>query len=648
MNKILWISSCCVHDLASESALQVRNMISELAERNASVVCLSTDVRTSADLQTVHPAARKELQFARNKVMFEEGKVQYVYTMTAQHRLAQMTTYEQSLFYNEMTPVICGLKPDVVVVSTSDILSMACLNLARNSGIPCVFALLEPPAEDFSLRDVDLIVSTSRSLIDDFVTPAGREAVYLGPFVSSNGPLMDSYLKARIEHDKTVMEARERAAASIESVFLTQDAASRVHEAARQTSSYYSSILSSIPELKELNDSLDNLSATVSASRTASAAGAAVAGAAGAAGTAGTQGAAAAGCPEGMPVRDRDAILRERAAAIEAAAAQAQSEVPPIDWSRVPFPDVSERRYIVMVSPNHEHGLGIFLGLARECLKDSRFEGYKFAVYETEDNQFELCALDYYFRNSSGQAYDRELINSIEVINDKDFNDLMSMTRVLVMPTLSYVSNSSVGLQALSHGTAVITTGQNVLREQLLQAGRYVEVDQELIDNLHQAPDESQIKPWVEALYAELTSPVEPCRYWDVFSQTDYYCCAMRLAHAMAPLLRRRAGNSPQLMRRGTFSLRAIIQSENEAKKRAARLAALVSASLLSPADDAPANDSEDAIILSRELDAASAASSYSSLTTSRSISRSTAAQRSMTASAAAVDEDDLVLSADD
>lgn len=517
MKKILWISTCCVHDLASESMLQVRNMIASLADRSASLVCLSSTIRSNNDPNSLHPAARELITHSANKFQFADDRVQYIYTITGQHPLANMTTLEQSQFYNEMTPIICGFKPDVVITSSSDIVSMACLNLAKHLDIPTVFVLLEPPAREFNFADVDLIVSSSESLTKDYVITQGKKALQVGPFVCPNGPIMEAYLQAKHQHMQALRQKQEQ---------------------------------------EQKQEQLSHLQSKAS-----------------------------------------------------------------IDWSSLPFPNVEQRSLVLMVSPNVEHGLGIFLSMVKACSQDPLFQNYEFAVLETEDNQFLLNTNSYTNKNQELNVFTQETISKVKVFGmGHDINDLLAKSRVLIMPTLSLVSNSSLGLQSLSHGVPIITTSQNILKEQLKDAATYVDVDQELIDNLYLAPEPKQVSPWVEALKNELLNDFDRNRIWLALEHSDFIGSCRRLALGLKPLLAKRAGDNPQLLRLGTFSLRAIIQSEIEAqKKEAQRVANLATESQTLDEDN-------------KELSKAMDTSSYNSLTNKRKQAYSTQAPNSLSA----------------
>ena len=190
MIKILWISPCCVHDNLNPAAAQVRNMIAALHDHGAALVVLTSTVRVSSAPSSVAAVVREPIAHSSTKFQILDGAIPYVYTTTASISLGDMTVLEQRNFYNEMTPIICGFKPDLVIASSSDIVTMSCLNLARQCHLPTAFVLLEHPTFDYSFRDSDLILATSQFLIDSYVTPQGRAATYIGPFIKVTGPLL--------------------------------------------------------------------------------------------------------------------------------------------------------------------------------------------------------------------------------------------------------------------------------------------------------------------------------------------------------------------------------------------------------------------------------------------------------------------------
>ena len=468
MTKILWISPCCVHDFFSEGALQTRNMLRALSERGANIVCLSSTIRTSLEPHTVSPMVRELIKQGQSKFHFDEQNISYIYIATKSNNLLDMTTIEQSLFLDEVTPIMCGMKPDLVIASSSDIVSMACLNTVKKMRVPTAFALLEPPAPNFYFRDVDIIFSTSFSLINKYVLPCKREATYVGPFTQISGPLY-----------QTLQE-----------------------------------------RFKQIGKSL--------------------------------------------------AVYK----------AEGEKGEPPktqLNLNVMPFPEVKKRNIVLLYAPTCEHGLGIFLRTVQLALKDPAFEDTEFAVFETNPSEFERN-LERYCNQDGSKAFDYKTLKSdIEVYYPADNIELViSKTRVLLIPSLRYVSNSAIGLQALSYGVSIVATYQDAFREQFGHAAQYIDVAQDIVDDINLAPTAESCQPWFEALKTAYFEEHDSLYFWEAMVAFNYENNIKRLAMALKPLLDLKAGNNPQLMRRGSLNLREIMEAERTAQKRAAeRLLAL-------------------------------------------------------------------------
>ena len=464
MIKILWVQLCCVHDHLNPVSGQVRHMIAALKQRGAELAVLSSTIRTSTNPNTVAQNVREQIQHSTTKFHLLEDDIPYVYTTTASNNLGDMTVLEQRNFYNEMTPIICGFKPDLVIASSSDIVTMSCLNLAKQCGLPTAFVLLEHPTFEYSFRDSDLIVATSQFLIDSYVTPQGRSATYLGPFIKLSGPLL-----------------------------------TKAHE-------------------------------TGATSTTAQA---------------------------------KRAQLKNMAA------------------------EIASRKLILLVNPSLENGLALYLELVKRCRADRTLFSYQFAVLEREPNQFVSSLNEYYDADSGQKSYDLNHFHYLKVYPyTTNLHELLSQTRALVMPTLSYDCTPEVSLEAISHGVSVITTDQPTLQEFLGPQACYLDVDQEVIDHLTTPPQAHEVEPWYEALKAQINSSINLKALKLLFEQNSFECSCKRLALALKPLTDQHAGDRPQILRSGAFSLRAIIRAELDAQEQAAHAAAVEQVAHLSDDDE--------------------------------------------------------------
>ena len=498
MIKILWISPCCVHDYLNPAAAQVRNMIAALRARGAVLAVLTSTIRTSTAPSSVAAVVREPIAHSNTKFQLLDGDVPYVYTTTASNSLGDMTVLEQRNFYNEMTPIICGFKPDLVIASSSDIVTMSCLNLARQCHLPTAFVLLEHPTFDYSFRDSDLILATSQFLIDSYVTPQGRSATYIGPFIKVSGPLLTGH-----------------------------------------------AALTGAPNQAK--------------KATAQAGGA--------------------------------KAVSAKAVSTKAVSAKASTASDVRAQLKAFAQEVTERQLILLVNPSLENGLGLFLELVKQCRSDRQLFSYQFAVLEREPEQFAHSLNEYYDRHNGQKSYDLSHFSYLKVYPyTTNLGELLTQTRVLVMPTLSYDCAPAVALEAISYGVSVVTTDQPTLQEFLGAQATYIDVGQDVIDHLTNPPQHDDVTPWFKAVKAQVNHIPELKTIKELWAQNSYEANCKRLCLALKPLTEQHASSNPQLLRTGAFSLRAIIKAELDAR---AQVVNAVAAHVKSTMSDEPSPKEE-------------------------------------------------------
>lgn len=441
MANILWVSTFSAHDELNDAAKQVRNMLSSLAARRANVVCLTASVFTSMNDQALTPvlAQRIKEESSTKDLTFNvsDNGVMYLYCKTQSYSLSNMITSEQRFVVGQMFPIVCQFKPDLVITSCTDIVAMSCMNIAKSSGIPTAFVLNEPVPSEFVFQDIDVILSATKSLTEDFVTPLGRTAIQIGNFLPIGR--------------KSDLDAR----------------------------------------LEKLKDSKN----------------------------------------------------------------------------------FNKRNKIVLVSPTVEKGLGVFLRIAQKAQNHDVLGKYEFCVLEREDGQFN-ASLDLMVDGiDSDTKLNADDFKFIKLLNaSQDVDSVLGNARLVVMPTLSYASTSETALKAMSHGVPVVTTDQSSLVELLGDGAKYIEMAQEVIDNITSLPDASIADAWMEAMVALLNDEEASKRALIASSTYDYDASCKRLANALKPLTDIKASNNPQLFRSGPCSMR--IAAENEMEEEARRQAA--------------------------------------------------------------------------
>lgn len=435
MANILWISTISVHDELNDAAKQVRNMLNSLAARGARVLCLTASVFTSMDEYALTPLLTKRMKEESNTpdLTFNvvENGVAYLYCKTKSYGLSNMTTNEQRFFVGQMFPLVSQFKPDLVITSCSDIVSMSCLNIAKTSGIPTAYVLNEPVANEFVFQDIDLILSTTQSLTNDFVTPLGRSAIQIGNF---------------------------------------------------------------------------------------------------------------------MPLGKDD--ISSRLAKLEDAKA------------------LQKKKQILFVSPTADKGLGVFLRIVEKARDIDKLKDYTFAILERESNQLAYTLEFYKNPNSTEGKVNMDDYKEIKILgSSQNLDGVLGNVRLLVMPTLSYASTSEAGLKALTHGVPVITTDQPNLRELLNDGAKYIEMNQEVIDNIETLPEAKEADAWIAAILETLDDAEAPKRALMASTHYNYEASTKRLAMALKPLTDIKSSNNPQLFRSGPYSLRIATESEMKANE---------------------------------------------------------------------------------
>lgn len=241
---------------------------------------------------------------------------------------------------------------------------------------------------------------------------------------------------------------------------------------------------------------------------------------------------------------------------------------------------IAQRRKIMLVNPSLENGLGLFLYVYAHRAEHPELSAAEFVVLEQEPDQFKKALKQYHTAAQSdaqatASAYaDLDLSGlRVQAPYDDVENQLrheLRSCRVLVMPNLSATVTCYEHMQAISYGVKVITTEQPTLQEFLGNMATYIDVDQDVVDNLATPPSEKECQKWLQAVVDTLNAPIELEPFKDFFKDYSYEACMLRLSLSLKMLLDRSASNNPQLLRKCVFSLRrAIEQQANSAALQA-------------------------------------------------------------------------------
>lgn len=574
-NKLLWISPYSLHDRASDCARQALRMVKTLAQYQFQVCVLNPTIYSSADPLSIEKVAATTLLEEEDSFQLWDEGVNFIYIRTVSQHFSDITAQEQRAFLNELTPLLVDFKPDLLVANSCDVITLCCLNQAQRSHIFTAFVLQESIPEFFSFADVDLILSTSHSLTKRFVTPLERTASYIGPFIKLNGPL--SPLEPDLSAAKNNKDAWwNRPQGQLATTSSDDTAPSLLNRNKLFQALNQAELLLGASEVPAA------LSATAlgASALNTSPLGAAPLGMGASALKASALGAALKGsAPQSknpLPLKPRTSISSLEA--IEPIKKPKPRKLPEI----VPS---NKRQRVLLVNPDLEHGLGIFLELYRYIQDNGLDIGAKFEVLECQSQQF-AQNLECYYEENGLKAYSSEDFKGIKVIapqNDPEaqLQELLKDTQVLISPTLCAVGTSIVALQALSYGVKVITTAQPELQELLGSFATYIDVKQEVINNLSVVTPADEVLKWATALQEVFAKPIDPQKIADFLQDYLYQAGAYRLILSVMPLTEQSRSNEPRLLRNCTFSMRLI--RKKQALEAAVRAAA---ASLAEPIPD--------------------------------------------------------------
>lgn len=493
MPHLLWISPFSLHDRANTAARQLMCMIQavKLMQQQLEIYVLCPTIFSNNDPTIIEPRLRKQLTQAKGNIFVNDQGINFLYLKTINSDFGSMIAAEQRNFVNEMVPLFHTIKPDVVVVHSSDLLSLCALNQAKACGLATAFILNDFQPSYFHFADVDLILSTAYELTKTFVPDNQPPVVSLGPFIPISGPLNQSMLDAKRQ------DLSESSNKSKSSVASTGDAITTIANSATNSTEKKS--------------------------------------------------------------KDHDRELKNNiSTAFE---------------KLVPF---SQRRKILMVNPSIENGLSLFLYTYAHRHERPELQNAEFVIIEQQPEQFAKSLKLYQISDEdSSPAFAKLDLKDLKILPPQDdahkqLEKELRNCKVFMMPTLTAAVTSFEGIQALSYGVKVITTEQPMLKELFGSVATYIDVAQEVIDQLTCTPSKTEGDKWLNTLTEACVNKPDLALYTAFFKRYSYEACMLRLSLSLKQLLDRAASNNPHLFRACVFSLhRAMEQQANSAALKA-------------------------------------------------------------------------------
>lgn len=198
MPKLLWVSPLSVHDSSNPSAAQMRNMLLSLKARGIEIIGLSALNFLNESGTSMFTDLDDKLKGNETSFNLEDNGIKFIYIRTKSRKLGDMISQEQRNFYAKFCAIINAFRPDVVMGSGTDMLSMVCFDEARRRCLPTTYTLLDGTPARFNFPNIDLVVTDSAATSNLYATKHRINSVVTGSFTEVTGPLA---FGGKVEHD---------------------------------------------------------------------------------------------------------------------------------------------------------------------------------------------------------------------------------------------------------------------------------------------------------------------------------------------------------------------------------------------------------------------------------------------------------------
>jgi len=167
---------------------------------------------------------------------------------------------------------------------------------------------------------------------------------------------------------------------------------------------------------------------------------------------------------------------------------ECQALPPPLDWARRVSAQ-GERKYVTFVNPNPEKGVFVFAAIVRE-LHRLRPQ-IPFLVVEGRGRQSWLptCGLDL---DKLGTVFGAAA--------SSDPREFLSVSRLVLMPSLADESFGRVAAEAMASGVPVLASRRGGLINCLAHAGFLLDVPAQYTPQTRTVPSAEEVAPWVETI----------------------------------------------------------------------------------------------------------------------------------------------------
>lgn len=210
MPKLLWVSPLSIHDTANTSATQMRNMLLSLKAREVDIVGLCALNFLHESGTSMFTDLDEKLKGNETSFNLNDNNINFIYIRTKSRNLGDMISQEQRNFYAKFCAIINAFRPDVVMGSGTDMLSMVCFDEARRRGIPTVYTLLDGTPRRFNFPNIDVVITDSNATSSLYASMQKINAVVTGSFLPVMGSPNQAALQSTPEEEAAKQQKRTR------------------------------------------------------------------------------------------------------------------------------------------------------------------------------------------------------------------------------------------------------------------------------------------------------------------------------------------------------------------------------------------------------------------------------------------------------
>lgn len=215
-----------------------------------------------------------------------------------------------------------------------------------------------------------------------------------------------------------------------------------------------------------------------------------------------------------------------------------------------------EPKYITMINPVAEKGIGIFARMALMAQKELPNE--KFLVVESRGSFAEGLAKLHTITvdkktktKKETHPFEAKMFPNVDVAqHTNEIKQVYALTKALIVPSLWFEGWGRVSTEAVMNGIPVLASKSGGLQEAVSEGGICLDAPKPCQADYNYIPTEEEVRPWMDALKQILSEDyTERCAQAAAHHNPDV--SAKRVYELLKPLLDRSASTQAQYLRGG-------------------------------------------------------------------------------------------------